>query len=81
MGICASCLGLDRHPSQDVRAPSFVRPTCLHRLTLVQIDETDALLEEENVGYGAVGGDGQADEEDVRREREELDRITNAATE
>ena len=82
MGICASCLGLNRHLSQDVRPDLTVRHSLSLRLmTAIQIDETDPLLDEQNAGYGATGTDGQVDEQELQREREELDRITNAATE
>lgn len=46
-----------------------------------QRDETDALLDEEPAGYGATDTDAQVDEEELQREREELDKITHAATE
>ncbi|KAK3115695.1 hypothetical protein LTR53_004711 [Teratosphaeriaceae sp. CCFEE 6253] len=66
MGACASCLGLDRHPSPDDR-----------------VDETDALLDSvHGARYGSVGSIdvAQPDQEELRREREALERITAEAT-
>ncbi|KAK3050600.1 hypothetical protein LTR09_008240 [Extremus antarcticus] len=65
MGACASCLGLDRHPSQNKKA------------------EIEPLVSAQQQQYGTVetGDAGQPDEEELRREREELEQITVEATE
>ncbi|KAK0281222.1 hypothetical protein LTR91_000183 [Friedmanniomyces endolithicus] len=65
MGVCASCLGLNRHPSHD------------------QVDESAALLDDSHhVQYGGLADEDVAppDEDEIRRAREALNRITNEAT-
>ncbi|TKA79031.1 hypothetical protein B0A55_03154 [Friedmanniomyces simplex] len=69
MGICASCLGLNRHPS--------------HNNGGQQVDETEALLDSsQQAQYGGLEDEdvAQPDEEELRRGREALERITNEAT-
>ncbi|KAK0986075.1 hypothetical protein LTR91_010346 [Friedmanniomyces endolithicus] len=66
MGVCASCLGLNRHPSHD------------------QLNESAALLDDSHhVHYGGLADEDVAppDEDEIRRAREALNRITNEATE
>ena len=48
-----------------------------------QLDETDPLLDDQQIEYGATAHAeaAQVDEEELRREREALERITNEATE
>ncbi|KAF7190288.1 hypothetical protein HII31_08619 [Pseudocercospora fuligena] len=60
MGICASCLGLNRHPSQDREIDR-----------LLNSEQPNAAYGA--VDHGAFA---QPDEEELRREREALEHIT-----
>jgi len=85
MGICSSCLGLNRHPSQqEVGQSQISRCDSFRILTERQTNETDPLLSHaDTVRYEADQQREAAlpDEEELRREREVLSRITVHATE
>ncbi|QIX01925.1 hypothetical protein AMS68_007442 [Peltaster fructicola] len=65
MGVCASCLGLDRHPSHDRRTDTdrLLDDSPIAQYGAIETDDLDA----------------QPDEEEVRREREVLEQITARA--
>lgn len=65
-------------------SPGSLRHPVTDQTLYQQVDETDALLDgSHHAQYGGTGGDDvvQPDEDELRREREALERITAQAAE